>query len=162
GHGGVHPEYVVDRRGVAVVGGQRGQPEGGLDRAQQAVVGGADRGDGALADAAGAEHERGHPLGRVLVVEVVLVEGDDGERPLGPPGRRPHDRAQLLAEEVVAGPDPAAFHVGAVVRTDPGQVRGGGRAPQVTGQGGERRQVRGAVGGPVPDAGEIQERQIVV
>src|SRR5262249_27811920 len=65
-------------------------------------------------------------------------------------------------EEVVAGPDPAALHVGAVVRTDPGQVRGGSRAPQVTGQGGERRQVRGAVGGPVPDAGEVQERQVVV
>ena len=111
---------------------------------------------------AGPEHERQHALGRMLVVVAVLVEGDDGQGPLGPPGRRAHDGAQLGLQELVAGLDPAALHVGAVVGGRPGEVRRGRRAGQVGPQRREREQVRRAVGGLAADVGEVGHRLVVV
>ena len=110
----------------------------------------------------GPEHERQHALGRMLVVVAVLVERDDGQRALGPPGRRAHDGAQLGGQEPVTGPDPAALHVGAVVGGHPGEVRRGGRAGQVGPQRRQRRKVRRAVGGPASDVGEVGHRLVVV
>ena len=78
------------------------------------------------------------------------------------PGGRAHDQAELGLEEVVAGPDAAPLHVGAVVRADPGEVRGGRRLPQVDGQRGQRDHVRRAVGRAVPDVGEVHHRLVVV
>ena len=96
------------------------------------------------------------------MVVMVLIEGDDGQRPLGPPGRRAHDGAKLPGQEIVPGPDPAALHVGAVIGAHPGEAWRAGRAGQVGPQRLQRDHVSGAVGGPVADVGEVRHRQVVV
>src|SRR5579875_2251438 len=124
-------ERVVYRRGIAVVAGQRAEAERCLDGPEQAVVGVADARDVSLADSGGAEQQGRHPLGGMLVVVAILVERDDRQRPLGAPRRRAHDGTKFPGQEAITGADPAAFHVAAVVRADPGEARRGGGAGQV-------------------------------
>ncbi len=118
--------------------------------------------DVALADARRPDEQRRDPLRRVLEVVAVLVERDDRERTLRPPRGRAHDGAELGGEEVVARLDPAALHVGAVVRADPSEARRSTGAGEVARQRLKRQQVRRAVGRPFPHVSEVGHRLVVV
>ena len=155
-------EDVVDRLRVAVVRRQRSQAERALNRAQQAVVRVTDGRDVAATHPGGTQHHGRDPLRRALMVVGVFVEGDDGQRSLGAPGRGAHDLTKLVGEEPIAGADAATLHVIAIVDAHPDEVRSGGGARQVATHRLQRQHMGRAVGRAQPDVSEVQERQIVV